>query len=113
MTLRIRSKEEAGRKLSTLKKEIDEFVRKIPRYDGILLLLCLEDALENLEMTVHKYDAQPEVKAAVYRFIYEFYYMARKCIELIDANGSEKTGTIRKIPEFIFYISFDKSLELP
>lgn len=112
-----RSKEEAGRELARIKKEIAKVVSSLDPMELVPLLLCLEDAVNNLEiMCIKSMRLEENLKnerlLAAFNFITEWYMMINDVIiEVVDNGHMSSTRPLTELPEFSFGICFEKDLD--
>lgn len=86
--------------------------------DFVPLLLCLEDAVNNFEITCVKsfrvdkeYQEIPELRLSVNQFIYEWYQIINDCIIDISDNGFSAPSNIIKLPRLGFGVCINQKLE--
>lgn len=119
MTLfRATSKAEAGRKLALIDKEILAQAPKFNSRKVVPLLLCLEDAVNNLEISIsktHKIDKtfgeHPEHLQALVYFVSEWYEMVNRMIISISDEGFYDPSTKIELAEIQFAVFIEENYE--
>lgn len=115
---RATTKTEAGRQLALIQKEILDTSSKLNCMDLIPLLLHLEDAINNLEISCLKsirvdkeFSQEQDLYFSVARFISEWYEVINDCIIEISDNGFCVPHKTTDLPEFCFGICFKQNLD--
>lgn len=119
MTLfRATSKPEAGRKLALIEREILAQAPKFNSRKVIPLLLCLEDAVNNLEISISrtqkinkKFEGFPKHLQALVYFIFEWYEMINKIIIAISDDGFCDPTTKIELAGIYFAVSLEEDYE--
>lgn len=101
------SKAEAARKLASIKKEILNQAQKFNSRKTIPLLLCLEDAVNNLEIELcrtRRIDklSHPEINLALDNFILEWYGIINEMIVHIADRGFYDASTKIELADIQF-----------
>jgi hypothetical protein len=102
---RASTKAEAARQLVLVKNEILEQSRKFNSRKTVPLLLCLEDAINNLEIEicrsqeVDKKLVHPVINLALTNFIFEWYGITNEMINRISENGFYDPSTKIELAE--------------
>ena len=115
----VTSKAEAGRYLVSLKKDIQNHVKSINSQRSLPILLCLEDAINNLEISLHKartvekkFEKSHDRYLAIFNCVMEWYALINKMILGITEKGFYDPSTLIKIEGINFGISLEKDYEL-
>lgn len=101
------NKAEAARKLALIDKEILDQAKFLNSKKFIPMLLCLEDAIHNLELDICKNREvnrfnQPTINLALEYFLFEWYGIINQMIVKISDNGFIDPSTKIKLPEIQF-----------
>lgn len=117
-SFKARNKEEAGRMLGVVEKEIADITSKLNGKDLIPLLLHLEDAVNNLEIACQKriivdkeFQGKEELLLALNIFVAEWFQIINYCIIEISENGTLIPPKIAKLPKFMFGVHFQQDLD--
>lgn len=102
----VMSKEDAGRDLPHLHRSIEDMCRKWNREDGIVGLLCLEDAYDDLansllpkvSLSVEAGGLPEHLKFPLFRHLSQRFVVIDFALELIVNLGEPGPRTIRRIP---------------
>lgn len=112
MIFKASSKAEAGRKLALITQEIQNRVKKFNSVRSIPMLLCSEDAINNLEIEIHKarnikkeFDEFPNKYFAVITCIIQWYNLIDKMILYISEMGFKDFTTKIKTEAINFGVS--------
>lgn len=115
---RATTKAEAGRHLALIQKEIFDTSSKLNCMELIPLLLRLEDAINNLEISCLKsvrvdkeFSQEQDLRFSAARFISEWYEVINDCIIEISDNGFCMPPKTTELPEFCFGICFEENLD--
>src|ERR1039457_2282821 len=99
------NKEQLGRRIPGMKTEIEQFAKKINKADGILILLCLQDAFDNLMNNILRGIIDPDddlldpkLRTAQFRFVERYFDLIEQCIVLLALEGAPGSRTITEIP---------------
>jgi hypothetical protein len=110
------NKEEVGRKLTHVNKEIQATASKLNKSVCIPMLLCLEDAVENSQLDVLKQNLADaslnnvgEIHFLINMFLAEFYRQISDSILSIKANGFSGATEITALPILSFGMYADQS----
>jgi len=113
------NKAEAGRKLVSLNQDIQRRIKKFNSIRSLPILLCLEDAISNLEINIQKarkvekrFDGLDDRYFAIVNCIIEWYDLIAKMILDINEKGFKDPSTKIKIEGISFGISLEKDFEL-
>lgn len=111
------NKEEVGRKLAQVNKEILETSSRLNKSVSIPILLCLEDAVENCQMDGLRQNQKGknlkefrEMNLLFNMFFAEFYKQISESILSIKANGTSLTSEITNLPVLSFAIYADQNI---
>ena len=111
------TKAEAARQLLIIKKDILEQAQKLNSRKIIPLLLCLEDAINNLEVSilkseeVEKKPIHPMINLALNNLIFEMYGITDEMISLILRNGFYDSSTKIELTEIQLVVFFGTKFE--
>jgi len=106
------TKAEAARQLVIVNKEILEQSRKFNSRKTLPLLLCLEDAINNLEISICKSEEvdkkqfHPMINLALTYFIFEWYRIIDEMISLVSRNGFYDPSTKIELAEIQLGVFF-------
>jgi len=113
------NKAEAGRKLVSINQDIQHRVKEFNSIRSLPILLCLEDAINNLEIRVQKarkvekkFDKFIDRYFAIVNCITQWYDLIDKMILDINEKGFKDPSTKIKIEAISFGISLEKDYEL-
>lgn len=113
------SKAEAGRKLASITLDIQNRVKKFNFFRSLPILLCLEDAINNLEINVQKaqkvekkFEGSPDRYFALFNCIIQWYDIINKMILDINEMGFKDPSTKIKIEAITFGVSLEEAYEL-
>jgi len=116
-SFKAKTKEDAGRELARVESEISRVVVSLDPLEFVPILLCLEDAINNLEITIIRSrriegNLYEDRYFAASQFITEWYVMINDAITaILDNNHFSSKKEIAKLPELSFGIYFDKNLD--
>jgi hypothetical protein len=117
-SFKAKTKEEAARKLMLIKNDIVSKASKLNQAKTLPLLLCLEDAINNLEIGLAKkhhaqreFDGSPELLMAAVHFVNEWYTIINEIVDVIYANGFYDSSTKIEICKIGFGLVFNDDLE--
>lgn len=109
---RASTKAEAARQLVLVNKEILEQSRKFNSRKVVPLLLCLEDAINNLEISICKREEvdneqiHPMINLALTYFVFEWYGIIDEIISLVSRNGFYDPSTKIELAEIQLAVFF-------
>jgi len=119
MVFAITSKAEAGRYLVSLKQDIQNRVQSFNSKRSLPILLCLEDAINNLEISLQrarkvekKFEKFHDRYLAIINCIIEWYSLIDKMIFDINEKGFYDPLTKIKIEGINFGVSLEEDFEL-
>lgn len=119
----VTDKRDAGRRLPLIEAEIAKLLRGINTYDGVLLLLVLEDAISNsltkLEKALTESNTklaellkkEPRIRLGLLRFFSEWYYLINLMISNVCEMSVDDPPQIEGTPEMIFVVGIEEDLE--
>lgn len=114
------NKEEAGKQLPLIIRKIADVAKSINRFDGILLLLVLEDAIDNVSVSLAKVVAaketelarklqeKPAIRLGLLNFIREWYHLIDLMISEVYQHGTDDSPEINTTPEIGFGIGVEE-----
>ncbi len=114
-----KTKGDAARYLLVLKGKLDDELSKSNHIDMVLLLLCLEDAVNNLEIQYHRSVQQGETKSkeehdiyvlSMHQFISEWYDALNTILNPIATKSAFVPAKIEKVPVFSFGITMNPDI---
>jgi hypothetical protein len=119
MVFAITSKAQAGRYLVSLKQDIQNRVQSFNSKRSLPILLCLEDAINNVEINLQrdrkvekKYEKSHDKYLAIVNCVMEWYGLIDKMILDINEKGFSDSSTKIKIEGINFGVSLEEDFEL-
>lgn len=118
-TLRAANKTEAGRLLGMVNSQLMVESSRTNRIDTILLLLCLEDAINNLEINFLRSKLKDYIEKekrdvfvlSIFQFISEWYHVMNTILNAITEKNSFVPPRIRQLPQFSFGITLQQNID--
>lgn len=113
------SKAQAGRQLEIVNNQLKAEYSKNNHVDTILLLLCLEDAINNLEIRFLKFNLMDGLEKeehedfvlSMYQFMAEWYNVVNTILNTVIKNESFVPLKVRHLPQFMFGITLQQDVD--
>ncbi|MGA2768576.1 MAG: hypothetical protein ABSF24_09730 [Candidatus Bathyarchaeia archaeon] len=113
------NKAEAGRQLEKVNNQLKAEYSKNNHIDTILLLLCLEDAINNLEIKFLKFnltnglekEEHEDFVLSMFQFMAEWYNVVNTILNTVIKNDSFVPLKIRQLPQFMFGITLQQNVD--